>query len=328
MKPASIIFCIVSVLIVIAGLFMCTTAMDMAKEQNVALFDTDVKEIGGNTVRTDTVATDELHKIKINVGDVNVTLATSQTGETYVELYNFQVGTYDYSMQNKMLHIDNAAGFLSILNLENASFRFDGLRSYLMYRPMKDKQKAVCLYLADADELKNIEITVKSGDVLVRDLSLASDYNISVTSGSVWMENINTTSRVSVSVDHGQLTMDGVKMQSSAILIGEGGCDLYLTGMPQNTELEVFKGDIHLAFDAEVKEPYIMTAKASKELYYNGEAQESNTYVVENEDTTLPKFTATASSGSLYFVTDATDIAHAFSASPQSTTPSTTEVSE
>ncbi len=317
MKPASIIFSIISVLVIIGGLFMCTTAMDMADEQGIALFDTDVKEIGENTVRTDTVSGKELNKIKINVGDVDVILAASKTGETYVELYNFQVGTYDYSTQNKMLHIDNAAGFLSILNLENASFRFDGLRSYLMYRPMRDKQQSVYVYLAekDAKEIKNIEITAKNGDVFIRDLAISSDYNISLTSGTVWMSNIDTTSRVSVSIDKGNLTMNSVTLQSASILIGEGGCDLYLKNMPQNTELEVFKGDIHLAFDAEISPDYILTAKASEMLYFNGEAQAEKTYSVDNADLTVAKCKATATSGSLYLTMNATDIAHAFSGS-------------
>lgn len=328
MKPASIIFCIISVLVIIAGLFMCTTAMDMAKEQNIALFDTDVKDIDGNTVRSNTVTQKDLNKIQINVMDADVTIAPSKTGETYVELYNFQVGTYDFSVQNKLLQINNSAGLLSILNLENLSFRFNGLRSYLMYRPMQDKQKVVNLYLADVGEVKSIEIASKGGDVFVRDLTLATDYSISSTNGSVWLDRIETTSRVSVSIDKGQLTMNGVKMQSTAILVGEGGCDLYLKSMPKSAEIEVFKGDIHLALDREITEPYILSAKAAKTLYYNGEAQKSNTYTVENEDLTVPKCKATAANGSLYLVTDAEGIAHAFSGSAAKDSVDTAEQTE
>ena len=131
MKPASIIFIIVSVMVIIAGFVLCTVGMNLANEQGVALFATDVAVIDGDVIRSDTFDASSINKIKMNLDAVDIYIAASETGESYMELRNFQVGTYDYSVQNKMLLIDNETSIFSLMRIAEGNFSFDGLRHYL-----------------------------------------------------------------------------------------------------------------------------------------------------------------------------------------------------
>ena len=120
MKPASIIFLIVSVIIIIAGLVLCTAGVNLAREQDVALFATDVSVVGDDVIATDTFSGEIINKVKINLSDADVRIEPSGTEDTYIELVNFQIGTYDYSVQNKMLLVDNETSIILFCTSQTA----------------------------------------------------------------------------------------------------------------------------------------------------------------------------------------------------------------
>ena len=64
MKPSSIIFLIISVAIVAAGCVLCNIGSNMAAEQGIALFETDIAVIDGEqtTKKTKTTTIKEVEE--------------------------------------------------------------------------------------------------------------------------------------------------------------------------------------------------------------------------------------------------------------------------
>ena len=175
MKPSSIIFLIISVLIVAGGCILCTLGSNMAAEQDIALFKNDVAVIDGDIITSDTFDAAEINKIKMNLDEVHVFITASDTGESYIELRNFQVGGYDYSIQNKMLLIDNETSLFSLMRIAEGNFSFRGLRHYLTYKASANTEKSICIYLAENASVKAFDIAVKRGEFTVEKFSLAAD---------------------------------------------------------------------------------------------------------------------------------------------------------
>ena len=298
MKPASIIFIIVSVMVIIAGFVLCTVGMNLANEQGVALFATDVAVIDGDVIRSDTFDASSINKIKMNLDAVDIYIAASETGESYMELRNFQVGTYDYSVQNKMLLIDNETSIFSLMRIAEGNFSFDGLRHYLTYKTGTNTEKALYLYLAQEDAAINaFDITVKRGSVTMENLSVAADYNISLVAGDITLNNISTKSMLYLSANKGIITLDGMNCRAGTITVGEGAADLFLKNIPNELHVSVMEGDIECGYASTSEYGLLIEANASGSIVYNGTEQTDRPFSFSNSPGPNPQnFSAQAGS--------------------------------
>ncbi|MBR5869550.1 MAG: DUF4097 family beta strand repeat protein [Clostridia bacterium] len=273
MKPSSIIFLIVSVFVIAAGCVLCSVGSDMAAEQGVALFDTDVAMIDGNIIRSDTFNAAEVNKIKMSLDAVHVYIGASETGESYLELHNFQVGAYDYTIQNKMLLIDNETSLFSLMRIAEGNFSFRGLRHYLTYKAGANTEKSLYIYLAEGASLNAFDIAVERGSVTVENLSAACDYNIALKAGDITLRNISTKSIVNLSTNKGVVTADGVNCRAGTVIVGEGAADLFMTAVPGELSVSVMEGDIDCGYGVTSEYGLLLYAEASGDIFYNGEAK-------------------------------------------------------
>jgi len=271
MRPSSIIFLIISVLVIAAGCILCTVGSNMAAEQDVALFETDVAVIDGDIISSDTFDASAVNKIKMNLDEVHVYIAASETGESYLEMHNFQVGSYDYSIQNKMLLIDNETSLFSLMRIAEGNFSFNGLRHYLTYKAGANTEKSLYLYLTEDAALNAFDIAVKRGSVTVEHLSVAADYNISLMAGDITLRNISTKSTVNLSTNKGIVTTDGLTCRSGSVIVGDGAADLYLKSIPTEMQVSVMEGDIDCGYAATSEYGLQFEAEASGSVVYNGE---------------------------------------------------------
>lgn len=309
MKPASIIFLIVSVIIIIAGLVLCTAGVNLAREQDVALFATDVSVVGDDVIATDTFSGEIINKVKINLSDADVRIEPSGTEDTYIELVNFQIGTYDYSVQNKMLLVDNETSIFSIMHIADGNFSFDGLRHYLSYRTGKNTEKSLILYLGNDVTAKTFEISVKEGNVSVSGFDLSADYTVSIGTGSLMLSEIKTKSAVSVNVGTGDVILDGVKASTCEVTVKNGDVDAYLTQITGSRISDVWKGlsvdvingniDVSCAGNTLYGLSFDFTAPKGS-VTYNGELQENGSYTFSDGISYLP-YRLNAHSGSVSF---------------------------
>ncbi len=293
MKPSSIIFLIISVLVIAAGCVLCTVGSNMAAEQDVALFETDVAMIDGDVIRSDIFDASEINKIKMNLDEVHVTIAASETGESYMEMRNFQVGSYDYSIQNKMLLVDNETSLFSLMRIAEGNFSFNGLRHYLTYKAGANTEKSLYIYLAEDASLNAFDIAVKRGSITVENLSFAADYNIALVAGDLTLRNIATKSTVNLSTNKGIVTADALSCRYGTIVVGDGAADLYLTTIPLELQVSVMEGDIECGYASASEYGLMIDADASGSITYLGNEKTERPFAyTASPSASLQAFTA------------------------------------
>ena len=194
MKPTSVIFLIVAVLIICLGVLLCITGNSMATDMGVSIF-AQTGDSENNFSTTETFESEELKKVVLNFTDVNVNVYGGAEEEK-VELVNFTDGTYVYSLSKSTMQIYENSGITSFIDLDNFKIYFNGFRDYLHHYKYRDKQRSVNLYLKNEADIIKFEITTQSGNITVKDLALGCDYKITTATGTLSLENVTTDSNV------------------------------------------------------------------------------------------------------------------------------------
>ncbi len=216
MKPTSVIFLIVAVLIICLGVLLCITGNSMATDMGISIF-AQTGDAENNFSTTETFESEELKKIVLNFTDVNVNVYGGAEEEK-VELVNFTDGTYVYSLSKSTMQIYENSGITSFIDLDNFKIYFNGFRDYLHHYKYRDKQRSVNLYLKNEADIIKFDITTQSGNITVKDLSLGCDYKITTATGILTLENVTTDSNVALeSTKESSMELKNVKARSFEI---------------------------------------------------------------------------------------------------------------
>ena len=100
MKPTSIIFLVVSVLLIIGGVIACTVAKDIAVTDGYTLFHD--AEGGGTYVRHDFKSSD-VNKIELVVTDAEIHIYGGAE-ESYIEFFNFHIMVNSVAHNKRKYH--------------------------------------------------------------------------------------------------------------------------------------------------------------------------------------------------------------------------------
>ena len=147
MKPVSIIFLIVSVILVIVGLIICSVSMLQAKRQNVDLYDT--KIVNGQSEAEYDFSEDIISKIQIEVGDCDVHIICG-ADENKVVMNNFSSAGYICEVNNRALVVEDSVNVFNIPDIiENGKIRFKGFRYFLRDRKITAGGKSLYVYVSE-----------------------------------------------------------------------------------------------------------------------------------------------------------------------------------
>lgn len=243
MKPTSVIFMIVSILLACLGILLCMTASNMATQEGISIF----SQVGGeddNFVTTEELDTSELKKIVLKVEDVDVNVYGGAEASK-VELVNFSNGSYTYQLNRSTLQISDNAGISGIIDIDNLKINFNGFRDYIYYFEYKDKAKSVNVYLADDVDLVNFVITTSGGDINLSELELDCDYKITTSSGHVSLSNVTTTSSVQIeSTESSNIDIVNVDANEYRVLAFEAFLNISESTFSRAMYVNVETGDI------------------------------------------------------------------------------------
>lgn len=216
MKPTSVIFLIVAVLIICLGVLLCITGNSMATDMGISIF-AQTGDDENNFSTTETFDSAELKKIVLNFTDVNVNIYGG-ADEEKLELVNFTDGTYVYSLSKSTMQVYENSGITSFVDLDNFKIYFNGFRDYLHHYKYRDKQRTVNLYLKDEADVIKFDITTQSGDITIKDLSLGCDYKITTSTGTLSLENVSTDSNIALeSTKESSMELKNVKARAFEI---------------------------------------------------------------------------------------------------------------
>ncbi|MBQ7171955.1 MAG: DUF4097 family beta strand repeat protein [Clostridia bacterium] len=245
MKPASIIFLVVALVVTSVGFFLCRRAEKQAEAEGIELFNSSTDEDGNNvsTLRYDTDAMQKI-SVTLNKGTVYLRRGTEQK----VETYNMLDGFYLRGVSTNMLQINDTLGVVDMFKEGGLGLSFNGLRNILRSFDLIRKERAVVVYLPDGASLNSISVSVRTGDIVLEDFFTDADLTLKTEEGNVRLKNVSASGLLQISAgqggvsltdgfagdlriaaEKGDVSLENTLLKSAAVTVGEGNISLALS---------------------------------------------------------------------------------------------------
>jgi len=265
-KPTSIIFLILSVILIAGGAVTCVSAQKMAETNGIELFFQETDE-NLNGIETHDFSEANTNKITIKLKKVNVNVIGGLE-TSYIKLTNFTKNAFEYSISNKNLTIDDSINLYSLFQFTAGGIDFSGLRHFLYFSQFKDKQKTVDIYINQNDDIKQFDISVESGIITVSGITKQADYLLKVGEGDININDLKIISTITAENGIGNINIDTIS--TNGII-----------------DLKVDSGKIYAKLRNSIYRGYKLSAENGS-IEYFGEPK-SNTFNLEplNETTSL-----------------------------------------
>lgn len=247
MKPTSFIFLILSVVLIAGGAVTCITANKMAVANGIELFFQETDEYS-NGIETHEFSETNTNKITLNLKDVNVNV-TVNSEMSYIKLTNFSKNTFEYSISNKNLTVDDSINLYSLFQITTGGIGFNGLRHYIFFDRYKNKQKTVDVYIAKGDDIKQFDISVDSGIITISGITNQADFLLNVGDGVINMDNIKIISTITAEIGDGDFNIDTASISG-------------------NIDIKVDKGNINAAIKSNSYRSYHLTTESGIINYF------------------------------------------------------------
>ncbi len=246
MKPTSIIFLILSVILIISGVIICVIAGALAKNDGIELY-VDYYDDNGNAVVEHDLTGKKPSEIKIDLDKAYVSVIGGAE-KSYVKVENYPTKAYDYWVTDGSVNMKDA-GILSIftsIRINEAGFGFNGLRHYLALGKYKGMQRRVTVFLAKETILNTIDISVKEGGVKLSGVEVRSDCKINIVSGDANIVDLTAPGTTEITCENGNITFDKCLMTSAKAEITEKGDIECLIDMQYSFALKCVSGGVYL----------------------------------------------------------------------------------
>ncbi len=222
MKPVSVVFLIISVILIILGILTCSFAMMQARVQGVQLYDT--KNSDGEIENIFDFSSEEIGKIEINVADADVKIICGADNNK-IEIRNFSSTGYVCQVENKALVMETGLNILSLTDLAQGEIRFKGFRYYVneLFGSDVIGRKSVNLYISDTYDIKVIDVKTTNGDITIEGSEFDADITLQVNNGNINASDVRTDSSFDASVtSSGDITLSNVVCAMSDVACESG----------------------------------------------------------------------------------------------------------
>lgn len=246
MKPTSIIFLILSVVLIASGLGICFIAKNMAEAQGISLYSQSIDENDNIIDIIDlTNANVTRLSIKLKKGSVNI---INHAEKSYIEMVNFAKNTYTYRMNARTVAISDSVEIMSVINFTENGFQFHGLRYYLTPSMYKTKEKIINIYLTTDEEVKVFDVDLSEGNLNMKNFTKRADYSINITKGNAEFEGVRTTSEFHLNVDEGNVVLLNTLISYCNVDINKGDLHFKVPNYKdQGYEIATSIGNIYYA---------------------------------------------------------------------------------
>lgn len=273
MRPTSVIFLIISILIACVGGMLCLSAMTMAEESGEVLFES-VENEEGNFVTTKyfglaegenpdhSSSKNNIKKMEFNFQNVDVVIKGGQDVNK-IELYNFTEGVYSYKTSvGGALSLDDLTGLLKMVSFSSSGINFKGFRNLLFYFEYAKLERQVVVYLRDDTNVTNISCTVNNGSITVENLNKTCDINLTASSGDISVKNIAKDSSLTLSLDNGSVLVEDSSLYVLTVKAGVAPVDIKNCPITRALEVSVDNGDVTYDHVANTFEGFDVVFKA------------------------------------------------------------------
>ncbi len=211
MKPTSIIFILIAIAVILIGNSICSRAVARAEKEGIDIFGETVDD-EENSVKTFTFGAEEIYnKLELVLDEADV-YVYGGFSEPYMELLNFEDGSYAMTTTNRNISVNTSIDIMSMIKFWESGFSFDGLRGYLREEEKTETvmAKRVNLYLPTDGDINVINLTLDKGSVHVSNLDTAVDFTVNIGEGDAVFTSVLTTSHITADLKKGNLYLNGV----------------------------------------------------------------------------------------------------------------------
>lgn len=223
MKVTSIVFLVISILLVIGGSVVLNKSVEMADEKNIDLFKQTLRD-NGDLVETIELSDENTSKININLKNTDINII-GNSEKSYVEVINFNAIEYSTYNNNRTFNIENDLISAVIGRAEGGSIQFDGVRDYLRNDEYNKNEKRVNIYLSSQCVVKIFDINIENGNVTVENLDWLCDFYSVINEGSFACKNTPKISFVKAQIKKGDVRLDKAYVANADINIENGNIE-------------------------------------------------------------------------------------------------------
>ena len=218
MKPTSIVFLVVAVLLIIGGMITCSVAKNIAETDGYSLFH---ETEDGTSYRQYEFTGKPVTKIALAVEDAEIHICGgSET--SYIELFNFREGLYTFSTSGTIIALDQIPNIESLMDF-SGGFSFGGIRQFFHGKAETDAKRRINICLSEfTDDLKVIDIDAQSCSVTLDSLSAQCDITVNGDTVSITGENVHTNSALSVSAVSAAVTLQDAAINAFTLTADAG----------------------------------------------------------------------------------------------------------
>lgn len=219
MKVTSVIFLILSLVLIVGGMFICSYAKGLAPNEEAidgpnikdGIIETEIEYSGQNVSR-----------IVLDIDGADVTIHGGAK-TSYVKLTNFEPNKYIGSVVNKTLKISNNISIADYINLDGSGVSFAGvwrtLRSFYYVDDSLDK--SVDIYLSDDEDIKQLSINLTNSYIQIMDVTQKCDITLTGSDSNVELNSLNF-STMTFECAKTPVSMLSVNADSFNLIMNEG----------------------------------------------------------------------------------------------------------
>ena len=225
MKPTSMIFLVLALILVFGGFMTCNIAKSMAASQNIPLYDQEFDE-NGDAVYRYAIADDSVTKLNLVFSDIDVTVIGGAPS-SYVELKNFNVTSYRTTLSGGTVTVNGTASLTSsLIDMSGGGIRFRGLRYFLLKKPAENSVRSATVYISKDAMLQTVSLTLTNGKAFFSGISNSIDYSVILTNADVLFDRVTTMSVANLNVTDGNVDMTSSRFVSVTANIKNGNFTL------------------------------------------------------------------------------------------------------
>lgn len=265
MKPTSLIFLALSLVLFFGGLMTCGIASSMAASSGISIYEQTITS-EGDSIYTYDISDDKLSKLSLTFSDIEDILIVADSERSYVELVNFDVYSYSTALTGNTVSIDGTVGMLSsLIDLSGGGLQFKGLRYFFMDKPDPSHTRRVVVHLANTSEIKSVSLTVKQGSVYLQNLENTIDYSLNVTNGNVVFSSVITESVIDLQLNGGEAVISSSEFTTFNASIINGKTKIDVTNyMPELISYTISAENSALTYNGSLVEQLKITSPAQK----------------------------------------------------------------
>ena len=222
MKPTSIIFLLVSLVIILVGWLTCHNAEARAEEDGVQIFASSIDGDKNSVVTFEFDPSEIYNKIELVVDEADVYVYGGYS-EPKMELINFNEGSYRMTTANRNITVDTTVNLMAIIRFWESGFTFRGLRDYVR-RTDSDAAaaKRINLFLPSDGDINIININLDHGNVYFSNFDTSIDVNLELGNGDAAFSSFKTSSALNANLTSGELYLNNASIGIFEAVIESG----------------------------------------------------------------------------------------------------------